>query len=114
GIELNPYMNEHAAMQDRVTIARTNAGRLPGAKPPYHILVRPGEEVLLVAYASMLKEVADRAWQGGSSGFSFRIAKGVRYRTGGTRGHMQQVGRKLVVTGAGWLSVTASRFVCSV
>lgn len=113
GIDLNTYMNQHAAMQDRVVIAGINAGRLPGAKPPYHILVKPGEEVLLEAYASMLKEVADRAWQGGYSGFSFRIAKGVRYRTGGTRGHLQQVGTKLVVTDAGWLSVTSTRIVFS-
>ena len=113
GIDLNTYMNQHAAMQDRVIIAGINAGRLPGAKPPYHILVKPGEEVFLEAYASMLKEVADRAWQGGSSGFSFRIAKGVRYRTGGTRGHMQQVGTKMVATDAGWLSVTSTRIVFS-
>lgn len=113
GIDFNEYLNKHPATQDRVVIAGINAGRLPGAKPPYHILVKPGEEVLLEAFASMLKEVADRAWQGGYSGFSFRIAKGVRYRTGGTRGHLQQVGTKLVVTDAGWLSVTSTRIIFS-
>jgi len=29
-------------------------------------------------------------WQGGYSGFSFRLAKGVRYHVGGTRGHYLQ------------------------
>jgi hypothetical protein len=113
GIDLNQYLNQHPATQDRVVIAGINAGRLPGAKPPYHIMVKPGEEVLVEAYASMLKEVADRAWQGGYSGVSFRVARGVRYRTGGTQGHMQQVGTKMVVTDAGWLSVTSTRIIFS-
>jgi hypothetical protein len=113
GIDLNNYLNQHPPTRDRVVIAGVNAGRFPGAAPPYHILVRPGEEVLIEGYASMLKEVADRVWQGGSSGFSFRIAKGVRYRAGQTRGHMQQVGTKLIVTDAGALSVTSTRIVFS-
>jgi hypothetical protein len=113
GMDFNQYLNQHPATQDRVIIAGINAGRLPGAKPPYHILVKPGEEVLVEAYASMLKEVADRAWKGGYSGFSFKITKGVRYRTMGTRGHMQQVGTKMVVTDAGWLSVTSTRIIFS-
>jgi hypothetical protein len=113
GIDFQRYLNEHHSMRDRVIIAGVNAGRFPGASPPYHVLVKPGEEVLIEGYASMLKEVADRAWQGGSSGFSFRIAKGVRYRAGQTRGHMQQVGTKLILRDAGVLSVTSTRIVFS-
>ena len=113
GIDLNKYLNQHPATQDRVVIAGVNAGRFPGAAPPYHILVKPDEEVLVEAPASMLKEVADRAWKGGNSGFSFRIVKGVRYRVGQTQGHMQQVGTKLIVTDAGYLSVTSTRIVFS-
>src|SRR5438445_724133 len=113
GIDLNRYMNQHPATQDRVVIAGVNAGRFPGAAPPYHILVKPDEKVLVEAPVSMLKEVADRAWQGGFSGFSFPITRGVRYRVGQTRGHMQQVGTKVVVTDAGWLSVTSARIVFS-
>jgi hypothetical protein len=113
GMDFNAYLNQHPATRDRVLIAGVNAGRLPGAAPPYHILVKPGEEVLIEAYASMLKEVADRAWQGGYSGFSFRVVKGVRYRTGQTQGHMQQVGTKLIVSDAGVLSVTSTRIAFS-
>ena len=113
GIDFNQWMNQHPTAQDRVVIAGINAGRLPGAMPPYHIMVKAGEEVLLEAPASMLKEVADRAWQGGFSGFSVPMALGVRYRIGQTQGHMQQVGTKLVVTDAGWLSVTSTRIVFS-
>src|SRR5450759_2546509 len=75
GMDFNEYLNKHPAMRDRVVIAGVNAGRFPGAAPPYHILVKTGEEVLIEGHASMLKEVADRAWQGGYSGFSFRITK---------------------------------------
>ena len=113
GIDLNTYLNHHPATQDRFVIAGVNAGRFPGAAPPYHVLVKPDENVLLEAPASMLKEVADRAWKGGNSGFSFRIVKGVRYRVGQTQGHMQQVGTKLIVTDAGYLSVTSTRIVFS-
>jgi hypothetical protein len=113
GIDFNEYMNKHPATQDRVIIAGINAGRLPGAKPPYHILVKRGEEVLLEAPVSMLKEVADLAWQGGFSGFSFPITRGIYYGVGQTRGHIQQVGTKLVVTDAGWLSVTSTRIIFS-
>ena len=38
------------------------------------------------ANAHLMKEVVDREWQGRSSGFSFRIAKGVRYRVGSRAG----------------------------
>ena len=48
-----------------------------------------------------------------TSGFSFPIALGVRYRVGQTQGHMQQVGTKMIVSDAGYLSVTSTRTVFS-
>ena len=51
GLDFNEYLNKHPATQDRVIIAGINAGRFPGAAPPYHILVKPGEEVLVEAPA---------------------------------------------------------------
>ncbi len=110
---LGVNLNKYPAILTRIVIANANAGRFPQAAPPLHIICKPGEEVYLESEASLLKEVADRQWQGGSSGFSFRIAKGVRYRTGNTRGHMQQVGTKIVVKDAGVLSVTSTRLVFS-
>ena len=109
GVDLNRY----PAILDRIVIANANAGRLPKAASPLHIICKPGEVVYVESQASLLKEVADRQWQAGSSGFSFRIAKGVRYRTGNTRGHMQQVGTKIIEQDTGFLSVTSSRLVFS-
>jgi hypothetical protein len=106
-------LNQYPAILNRIVIANANAGRFPQAVTPFHIMCKPGEEVYLEAQSSLLKEVADRQWQGGSSGFSFRIAKGVRYRVGNTRGHMQQVGTKLIVKDTGILSVTSTRLVFS-
>jgi hypothetical protein len=110
---LGVNLNKYPAILTRMVIANANAGRFPQAAPPLHIICKPGEEVYLESQASLLKEVADRQWQGGSAGFSFRIAKGVRYRTGNTRGHMQQVGTKIVVKDTGVLSVTSTRLVFS-
>ena len=113
GLDFNAYLTGHPNAQERVVIAMVNAGRLPDAKTPYHILVRPGEKVYVEGPASALKSVADRQWQGGYGGFSFRIAKGVRYRVGQTQGHIQQVGTKLILADGGMLSVTSSRVVFS-
>jgi hypothetical protein len=110
---LGTNLNQYPAILSRMVIANANAGRFPQAVAPFHIICKPGEDVYLESQASLLKEVADRQWQGGSSGFSFRIAKGVRYRVGNTRGHMQEVGTKLIVRDTGILSVTSTRLVFS-
>jgi hypothetical protein len=56
GLDFNEYLNKHPATRDRVVIAGVKASRLPGAAPPYHIIVKPGEEVLIEGYAAMLKQ----------------------------------------------------------
>ena len=57
------------------------------------------------------EEVAMREWRGASQGFSFRVAKGVRYRVGTTRGHLVTVGTQLHVADTGTLVVTSQRAV---
>jgi hypothetical protein len=71
------------------------------------LLAKPGELVHLETEATLLKEVVVREWRG--SGFSFPIAKGIRYRTG--RGKMHAVGTRLEVSDVGVLSVTSNRVV---
>jgi hypothetical protein len=110
---LRVNLNQYPAILNRIVIANANAGRFPQAAPPLHIMCKPGEEVYMESHSSLLKEVADRQWQGGFSGFSFPIVKGVRYRTMNTRGHVQQVGTKMVVKDTGVLSVTSTRLVFS-
>jgi len=110
---LGVNLNQFPALLSRIVIAKANAGRFPQAASPFHIICKPGEDVYLESHSSLLKEVADRQWQGASEGFSFRIVKGVRYRVGSTQGHIQQVGTKIIATDTGVLSVTSTRLVFS-
>ena len=48
---------------------------------------KKNEAVHLEMVGELMKEVVDRQFRGRSSGISFRIAPGVRYRTGAFRGH---------------------------
>jgi hypothetical protein len=99
--------NRHA-LNKRLQIAMLNDGRMPGVETP-SLMPKRGEVVHLEPRAQLLKEVAVREWRGGSSGVSFRVAKGVRYRVGSTRGHMVTVGTQLQVADEGVFSVTSQR-----
>lgn len=50
-------------------------------------------------------------WQGGSRGVSFRIAKGVNYRVGATKGQMKQGEEVLQATDSGTFVATNQRFL---
>ncbi len=83
-----------------------NDGRLPVIGEP-RLLAKSDESVHLETDAILMKEVTVREWQG--SGFSFPIAKGIRYRT--SRGQMKAVGTRIEPAGAGYISVTDRRVV---
>ena len=87
-----------------------NDDRLPVIPDP-HLMAKKGEVVHLETQAALLKEVAVREYRGGYSGVSFRVAKGVRYNTGGFRGRSVVVGTKLQAMDTGILSVSSTRAV---
>jgi hypothetical protein len=58
-----------------------------------------------------LKKVAVTEYEAGYSGVSFRIAKGVRFHTGGARGRRIVVGHQLVSLDSGKLIITSQRVV---
>jgi hypothetical protein len=94
----------------RLVIARANDGRLSEIEAPQ--LIRKGDEaVYLESAAALMKEVAIREYQGGYGGYSFRIAKGVRYTTGRTRGRSVVVGTELQIADTGILTVSSTRLV---
>jgi hypothetical protein len=70
---------------------------------------RGDETVYLETFALLMKEVAIREYRGGYGGVSFRIAKGVRYSTGRTRGRSVVVGTELQEAHRGILAVTSKR-----
>jgi hypothetical protein len=110
GVEQEDLQTEYKYELNRLVVARVNDGRLPEITEP-HVLLKAGEVVHLETQAALMKEVAIREYRGGYQGMSFRIAKGVRYHVGGTRGKNVVVGTQLQVADAGVLAVTSNRVV---
>jgi hypothetical protein len=92
----------------RLQVAKLNDGRLP-VLASSQLMPKRGEIVHIETSAALMKEVAVREWRGGSQGVSFRIAKGVRYRVGSTRGRVVTVGTQLQIADTGILAVTNQR-----
>jgi hypothetical protein len=101
---------ESSDLYTRLQIAKLNDGRLPSLDAAdLHLIPKKGEVVHGETAAALLHEVAVREWRGGSQGVSIRVAKGVRYRVGATRGRLVTVGTQLQVADTGVLSVTSKR-----
>lgn len=97
-------------LMNRLLIARVNDGRLTTVPSP-QLMVKRGEVVHYEVPASLLKEVTMREYQGGYAGLSFRVAKGIRFNTGGVRGKSVIVGTELKVEDEGVLSMSSKRAV---
>jgi hypothetical protein len=110
GIGQNTFTSAFSDLMPRLFVARANVGRLPTLTSS-SIVLRRNEVAHLEASAELLKEVVEREWQGRSSGFSFRIARGVSYRFGSSRGHVVVVGSHLAAEDNGILTVTSQRAV---
>ena len=108
GIGQSDFQTIFSDVRNRLVIAQVNDGRLGAISEP-HLMTKKDEIVHLETEASLMKEVAVREWRGGSSGVSFRIAKGVSYRTGAIRGKSVVVGTELQVADSGILAVTSQR-----
>jgi hypothetical protein len=80
---------EGAELQSFLDLARTFNGLIRTDDPRIALELHADECVYWVGQGASLIEPRrlPGQWQGGYSGFSFRIAKGVRWHVGGTRGH---------------------------
>jgi hypothetical protein len=108
GIEDEEFQAQFSDLFDRILIAQVNDGRLPVIAEP--VLIAKQDEVFhLEVMASLMKEVVLREFVGGSSGVSFRIAKGVSFRTSGFRGRSVVVGTELQAAESGLLVVSSQR-----
>jgi hypothetical protein len=99
---------ERHDLYTRLQVAKLNDGRLPVTETPT-LMTKRDEVVHLETSAALMKEVAVREWRGGSQGVSFRVAKGVRYRVGSSRGHMVTLGTQLQIADTGLLAITNQR-----
>lgn len=114
GITADSLYSDFGDLLSRIMVARINDGRLPEvAMGDVRLPVKPGEVVHLSTPAQLNKWVAVREYQGAYSGVSFRLAKGVRYHTGGSRGRSVVVGQELKPEDAGQLTITSRRAVFS-
>jgi hypothetical protein len=108
GISPDDFQGPYRDLLARLVVAKANDGRLDVVESP-QLMTKKNEVVHLEIAAALMKEVALREWRGGSSGFSFQVAKGVRYRTGQIRGRSVVVGTELQVEDTGTLAVTSQR-----
>jgi hypothetical protein len=108
GITQEQLQNGFGEILSRLMVARLNNGRLQ-AVAEHKLMTKAGEEVYLEIGAELLKEVSIREWQSGSTGFSFRIVKGVRYHVGQTRGKSVVVGTELKIEDVGLLAISSKR-----
>ncbi|MBV8773546.1 MAG: hypothetical protein JO166_14630 [Deltaproteobacteria bacterium] len=90
----------------RIAVARANAGQLEVLRDP-GIILNNGEAAYLQVHASLMKQV--RHATRGYGGLSFRLAKGVYYHIGSSRGG--SVGTSLEEADRGTLTVTSRRVV---
>jgi hypothetical protein len=93
-----------------MVVARINDGRLPILLEP-KIVLKKNEVAHGSVNADLLKQVVKREYQGGYSGVSFRVMKGVRFHTGGVRGKSVIVGTELKTEDSGVLTLTSHRAV---
>jgi uncharacterized Zn finger protein (UPF0148 family) len=110
GIDQNKLNTEFDDLLPRLVIARVNDGRLPVLSDP-KILLKKNEVAHGSMNADLLKQVTVREYQGGYSGVSFRVMKGVRFHTGGVRGRSVVVGTEVKTDDTGVLTLTSHRAV---
>lgn len=85
--ELERWQEERHELEETIQMAREFRG-LPVSEAQVTFNAKKGELVYLVGQGAALIETRGTrgTYQGGYSGFSFRIARGVRYHVGGSRG----------------------------
>jgi hypothetical protein len=79
---LAPWQDEADALRAHLTIATSFAGATAADEPSVPLQLAPGERVFSVLERASLVEPRKQPerWASGYTGFSFRLARGVRYR----------------------------------
>ena len=103
------WQREDTELREMADTATNFAGETEGASLQLHA----GERVFMVLQgAALIEPRRERGhYQGGYSGFSFRIAKGVRYHVGGTRGTYQPGAEVPTPIDTGTVTITNRRAV---
>lgn len=96
-----------------VQVAQDASSSTLGGDPSVPLQLHAGERALQVLSGASLIEPrrGPGHYQGGYSGFSFRIAKGVRYNVGGSRGTYMQGDESPMPIDTGTVTITDQRVV---
>src|SRR5438270_3042221 len=102
-----------AHLKSLLQVARNFNGQTATENPSLALALKKDERAFLTLTGAGLVEArrGPGHWQGGYSGFSFRVAKGVRYHVGGTRGHYMQGQEAPTVIDTGTATITDQRVV---
>jgi hypothetical protein len=94
-------------------VAKNFAGQTSAESPNLALSLRRNERGFFTLAGAGLVETRRGAghYVGGYSGFSFRVAKGVRYHVGGTRGHYEAGAEQPTVIDSGTATITDQRVV---
>lgn len=104
---------ERTELDDQLSTARTFKGATSAEAPEISVALKKGERAVAVLGGCALIESrrAPGHYAGGYSGFSFKIAKGVRYHTGGSRGTYVPGDEQPTAMDVGTVTVTNQRVV---
>jgi hypothetical protein len=113
GITQEDWGKKFRDLLDRMLIASINNGRLPDVTAHCRVALKSSEIAHYLESASLMKEIAQRELRGGGSGVSFRIAKGVTFRTGAFRARSVVIGTSWAEADRGTFTITSLRSVFS-
>jgi len=110
---LQPWQEEADAIRGHLSVARTFAGATAADEPSVPLQLAPGERVFSVLERASLVEPRKRPerWSAGYTGFSFRLARGVRYRLTDSQGKKQPREEAPTAVDTGAATVTDRRVV---
>ena len=110
---LEPWQQEADALRAHMTMAHTFAGADAGDEPSVPLQLAPGERAFCVLERASLVEPRKRPerWSAGYSGFSFRLARGVRYRVAVGKGKKEPGEEAPAAVDTGAATITDRRVV---
>jgi hypothetical protein len=107
------WQEADANLRSLLQVAQTFNGQTAADAPNLPVVLRRNEHAFFTLTGAGLVETrrGQGHYVGGYSGFSFRIAKGVRYHVGGTRGTYQAGPDQPTVIDTGTATITDQRVV---
>jgi len=110
---LQPWQDEADALRAHLAIATTFAGASAADEPSVPLQLAPGERVFNILERASLVEPRKQPerWAAGYTGFSFRLARGVRYQPAASGGKKEPGEEEPAAVDKGMATVTDRRVV---